>query len=114
MPRLQLAGSFLLAVTATISLLMIGVAIPPAGLLMIPLVAQPALYVGYRFGIFWGVMVLVSAAFLLAALAGTELAVICGLFGLMSLLLFGLLGRIRSIELLISSVAAVVFATTTG
>ena len=114
MPRLQVAGTFLLAVTATISLLMIGVAIPPAGLLLIPIVPQPALYLGYRFGILWGAGATCAAVLLSALVAGREIAVICALFGLMTLLLFGLLGRLRSIELLISSVAGLLFAATSG
>ena|ERR1051325_5108101 len=114
MPRLQVAGTFLLAVTATISLLMIGVAIPPAGLLLIPIVPQPALYLGYRFGILWGAGATCAAVLLSALVAGREIAVICALFGLMTLLLFGLLGRLRSIELLISSVAGLLFAATGG
>lgn len=112
--RLHLAGRLLLAVTATISLLMIGVAIPPAGLVLIPLVPQPALYVGYRFAIGWGAAVICTAVLVLGATAGRELAVICALFGFMSLLLFGLLGRVRSIELLVSAIAALVFTATAG
>src|SRR5690242_2017831 len=108
MPRLQVAGTFLLAVTATISFLMIGVAIPPAGLLLIPLVPQPALYIGYRFGLLWGAGATCASILLAALIAGRELAVICGLFGLMTVLLFGLLGRLRSIELVISGVAGLV------
>jgi uncharacterized protein YybS (DUF2232 family) len=114
MPRLQFAGTFLFAITATISLLMIGVAIPPAGLLLIPLVPQPALFLGYRFGITWGIAAIAAAVLVLTVVAGKELAVICALFGFMSLLLFALLGRLRSIELLVCGVAALVFTATTG
>src|SRR2546430_1376587 len=44
----------------------------------------------------------------------TELALIYGLFALMTVLLFGLLGRLRSIELLVSGIAGIVFTLTGG
>lgn len=114
MQRLQLFSRFFLAVTSTIALLMSGVAIPPAGVILIPLVPQPVLSFGFRFGIGWGTGALAATAMLLLTIAGKELALVYGLFALMTFLLFGLLGRLRSIEVLVSGIAGVIFTVTGG
>ena len=112
--RLQVVGRFFLALTSTICLFMAGVAVPPAAILLIPLVPQPVLSFGFRFGVRWGSAAVFGAEILLFFLAGKELALIYGLFAVMTLLLFSLLGRIRSIEILVSGTAAVIFALTGG
>jgi uncharacterized protein YybS (DUF2232 family) len=114
MQRLQLVSRFFLAFTTTLALLMTGVAIPPAGIILIPLVPQPVLSFGFRCGIGWGIGALLTTAMLLLIIAGKELALIYGLFALMTVLLFGLLGRLRSIELLVSGIAGIVFTLTGG
>jgi uncharacterized protein YybS (DUF2232 family) len=114
MRRLEVICRFFLALASTAVLLVGGVAIPPAGIVLIPLVPQPVLAFGYRFGIGWGVGVILAAIILLLALAGKELALVYGVLALTTLLLFGLLGRLRSIELLVAGIAAVIFTSTCG
>src|SRR5712692_659402 len=112
MRRLEVISRFFLALASTAVLLISGVAIPPAGIVLLPLVPQPVLAFGFRFGIGWGIGVLLAAIVLLLVWAGKELALVYGMLALMTLLLFGLLGRLRSIELLISAIAAVTFTST--
>ena len=114
MRRLELVSRFFLAMSATVCLLMGGVAIPPAGVVLIPLVPQPVLSFGFRFGIAWGAGAVAATAGLLFFVAGKELVLIYGLFALMTLMLFALLGRLRSVELLVLGIALVVFAVTGG
>ena len=100
---------------ASTSVLLIGgVAIPPAGVVLVPLALQPVLTFGCRFGIGWGISVLLAASLLLLALAGKELALVYGVLALMAVLLFALLGRLRSVEFLVSGIAGVVFTFACG
>src|ERR1043166_8997016 len=112
MRRLELVSRFFLAMSGTVCLLMGGVAIPPAGVVLIPLVPQPVLSFCFRFGIAWGAGAVAATAALLFFVAGKELVLIYGLFALMTLILFALLGRLRSVELLVLGIALVVFAVT--
>jgi uncharacterized protein YybS (DUF2232 family) len=114
MRRLEVISRFFLALASTSVLLIGGVAIPPAGVVLIPLVPQPVLAFGFRFGIGWGIGVLLAALVLLLAVAGKELALIYGILAFMTVLLFGLLGRLRSIELLVSGIAGTIFILTCG
>jgi uncharacterized protein YybS (DUF2232 family) len=114
MRRLEVISRFFLALASTSVLLIGGVAIPPAGVVLIPLVPQPVLAFGFRFGIGWGIGVLIAALVLLLAVAGKELALIYGILAFMTVLLFGLLGRLRSIELLVSGIAGTIFILTCG
>ena len=112
MLRLEVISRFFLALAFTSVLLIGGVAIPPAGIVLIPLVPQPVLAFGFRFGVGWGISVLIAAIALLFVVTGKELALIYGILALIAVLLFGLLGRVRSIELLVSGIAGVVFTLT--
>jgi len=114
MRRLEVISRFFLALASTSVLLIGGIAIPPAGVILIPLVPQPVLVFGFRFGIGWGIGVLAAASVLLLAVAGKELALIYGILAFMTVLLFGLLGRIRSIELLVSGIAGTIFMLSCG
>src|SRR5262249_8254460 len=109
MRRLEIISRFFLALTSTSVLLIAGVAIPPVGIVLIPLVPQPVLGFGYRFGVRWGIGVLVAAIALLFVVAGKELALVYAILALMALLLFGLLGRLRSLEFLVAGIAGVIF-----
>ena len=114
MRRLEVISRFFLALASTSVLLIGGIAIPPAGVVLIPLVPQPVLAFGFRFGIGWGIGVLIAALVLLLAVAGKELALIYGILAFMTVLLFGLLGRLRSIELLVAGIAGTIFILTCG
>jgi uncharacterized protein YybS (DUF2232 family) len=110
MQRLWVIGRSLLALGSSLFLFMGGVMIPPVGFLLLPFVPQPALSLGVKDGIVRGVAVLAAGVLLLAAFAGKEVAYIYGLFALLAVLLFALLGRLRAIEYLVTAVAATVFA----
>jgi len=69
---------------------------------------------GFRYGIGWGIGVLMTAVALLFVVAGKELALIYGILAVMTALLFGLLGRLRSIELLVSGIGSTVFTLACG
>jgi len=114
MQRLEVISKFLLALTASVFLFMSGIAMPPLGVIVLPLVAQPVLMFGFKFGIAGGIGVLCVALLLLAVLAGEEAAFLYGIFALMAGMLMGLLGRIRVIEFLVSGVAAAMLALTAG
>src|ERR1043165_9871689 len=101
MRRLELVSRFFLAMSATVCLLMGGVAIPPAGVVLIPLVPQPVLSFGFRFGIAWGAGAVAATAALLFFVAGKELVLIYGLFALMTLILFALLFFVAGKELVL-------------
>jgi uncharacterized protein YybS (DUF2232 family) len=75
-------------------------------------VVQPVLVFGLRYGPAWGIGVLLLVPLLLALFAGEELAFIYGLFALMAGLLFGLLGRLRALEFLVTGVGTAMFAAT--
>ncbi|HXG53358.1 MAG TPA: DUF2232 domain-containing protein [candidate division Zixibacteria bacterium] len=110
MQRLETASKFLLALTATAFLFISGIMAPPAGIVLLPLVPQPALSFGLRFGAPSGIGVTLAAAALFLLIAGEELALIYGLFGLVVALLFALLGRVRAVEYLVFGVASAVYA----
>jgi uncharacterized protein YybS (DUF2232 family) len=82
--------------------------------IVLPLVAQPVLMFGFKFGVAGGIGVLCVAILLLAILAGEEPAFLYGIFALMAGMLLSLLGRIRVIEYLVSGVAAAMLALTAG
>src|SRR5262249_57646032 len=107
MRRLEIISRFFLALTSTSVLLIAGVAIPPVGIVLIPLVPQPVLAFGYRFGVRWGIGVLVAAIALLFVVAGKELALVYAILALMALFFFGFLGRFGSLEFLLSGLSSV-------
>jgi uncharacterized protein YybS (DUF2232 family) len=114
MPRLEVTSKFFLALTATLLLFVSGVMVPPAGIILLPLVPQPVLAFGIRHGLAWSAGLLFLATVLLLIFAGEELAFIYGIFALMAGLLLGLLGRHRSIEFLVAGVAAALFTAAGG
>jgi uncharacterized protein YybS (DUF2232 family) len=114
MQRLEVISKFILALAARVLLFISGVAMPPLGVILLPLVAQPVLMFGFKFGIAGGVGVLCVATLLLALLAGQELALVYGVFAVMVGTLLALLGRVRVIEYLVAGVATAMFALTAG
>ena len=111
MQRLSFISRSLFALASSLFLFIGGIGLPAAGFVLLPFVPQPVLCFGVRYGMGWGVGVLIAACILLAVLGGKELAYIYGIFAVAAGLLFVLLGRLRAIELLVSAVAAVVFAS---
>jgi uncharacterized protein YybS (DUF2232 family) len=91
-----------------------GISLPPLGVILLPFVAQPILWFGFTFGITGGWAVAGVAFLLFLIFAGEDLAFIYGLFAVMAGLLLSLLGRIRAIEYLVGSIAAVMLAIGAG
>jgi uncharacterized protein YybS (DUF2232 family) len=114
MQRLEIIIKFILALASSVFLLISGVVIPPAGIIAIPLVPQPVLFFGLKYGAGLGVGVLFAAVVIFLIFTGEALALAYSIFGLMVGLLFSLLGRLRSIELLVTGVAAAMLAAATG
>ena len=112
MQRLEVIGKFFLALVAAVLLFVGGVGVPPAGVVLLPFVNQPVLCFGIKYGVYWAVGVLSAATVVVFVFAGEEMALIYAVFALMAGLLFGLLGRRRSIESLVMAVAAAAFAAT--
>jgi uncharacterized protein YybS (DUF2232 family) len=105
MPRLEVTSKFFLAVVASMFLFMSGISLPPLGVVLLPFVAQPVLWFGFKFGVSGGLSVLAVAFLLFVVFAGEELAFIYGLFAVMAALLLTLLGRLRAIEYLVGGIA---------
>jgi uncharacterized protein YybS (DUF2232 family) len=112
MRRLEVISRFFLALASSAVLFIGAISAPFAAILLLPLVVQPVLVFGLRYGPAWGIGVLLVVPLLLALFAGEELAFIYGLFALMAALLFGLLGRLRALEFLVIGVGATMFAAT--
>src|SRR5919197_234299 len=98
MQRLELTRKFFLALASTLLLFSSGVVLPPVGVAVLPMVPQPGLVFGLKYGVRWGLGVILVAIGLLVIFAGAELALIYALFALIAVLLFGFLGRLRAIE----------------
>jgi uncharacterized protein YybS (DUF2232 family) len=114
MQRLELFQKLFISLGASALLLVGGVVLPPAGVVLIPLVPQPVLSFGMKYGISWALAGTIAAMLLLMVFGGTELALLYGLFALIAAFLFGLLGRVRSIELLVTGTAAAMSFVTAG
>jgi uncharacterized protein YybS (DUF2232 family) len=110
MKRLEIIIRFFLALASTVALTIGGVAIPPAGIILLPMVPQPVLSFGLGYGVRWGLGVLAGALLIFLVFAGLEMAAIYSGFALMITLVFALLGRVRTIEWMVLSVAGAVFA----
>ncbi len=103
----EIAKGFVFALVATMFLFLSGMTIPLVGILLIPLVPQPPLAFGVKYGnrpVLW---LLLLASALLFLLAGKEIVLGYLFFALMVVLLLHSFGRGWSIE-------AVVVATVSG
>ncbi|MPZ75321.1 MAG: DUF2232 domain-containing protein [Deltaproteobacteria bacterium] len=112
--QLEIIVKFVLATASTVFLFISGVAVPPIGVALFPLVPQPVLSFGIKYGIMGGMGVTVLALSLVLFWGGGELAFIYSVFAVVVGLLFLLLGRVRVIEALVFGIAAVIFAGFTG
>ncbi len=106
MSRMEVFRSFLLALASTMLLVLSGVAIPLVGILLIPLVPQPALAFGLKYGKGNGLGLLLLATLLLFFIGGKELALSYSLLALMIIPLFLSFGRQWSIESVVGGTAA--------
>lgn len=110
MQRLDVVSRFLLALTVTMALFVSGMIFPPAGIVLFPLVPQPVLWFGLKYGALNGMAMGALAMVGLLFLGGKELALLYSLFISVAGLLFILLGRIRAIEGLVVATTGVLFA----
>ena len=106
MQQREIIIKFFLALASTVFLLISGAVLPAAGVLLIPFVPQPVLSFGLKYGTGLGMGVLVAALVVFFLIAGELLALVYSIFAVMAALLFWLLGRLRSVELLVTGVAA--------
>jgi uncharacterized protein YybS (DUF2232 family) len=109
MQRLSFISRSILALASSLLLFVAGIGVPAAGFVLLPLVPQPILSLGFRQGASWAVLVLVTACIGLTLFVGKELACVYGIFALLAGLLLALLGRLRAIEFLVAAVAGAVF-----
>jgi uncharacterized protein YybS (DUF2232 family) len=114
MQRLEVIGKFLLALASSVFLFMSAIGMPPLGVVLLPLVAQPVLMFGMKYGIFGGLAIFGVATLALLFFAAQELALIYAIFAIMGAMLLALLGRLRVIDYLVTAVAGVMLALTTG
>lgn len=105
MLRLEFIKSFLLAAVSTILLFVSGAAIPMVGVLLIPLVPQPSLAFGLKWGKGHGAVLVALVILLLSLFGGKELALGYSLLALMVLLLLFSFGRGWSIEAVVVGTA---------
>src|SRR5438093_13590467 len=110
MRRPEVVRKFFLSLASTVFLFVSGVVVPPVGIALLPFVPQPVLVFGLKYGVGWGLGVLLIAGGLLTVFAAEELIFIYALFALIAGLLFGFLGRFGAIEFLVLTVASDVFS----
>jgi uncharacterized protein YybS (DUF2232 family) len=110
MQRLEIIARFFLATASTVMLFLGGVTVPPFAFALFPLVPQPVLSFGIRYGLMRGMGVVVLALAVLLLWGGEQLGYVYSIFVLLIGLLFLLLGRIRVLETLVVVISAVVFS----
>ena len=106
--------AFVLALAATSLLFLSGLGIPLAGVLLLPLVPQPALAYGMRYGKLPAVLLTAAASGLLLLVGGVEAGLGFMLLALMVVMLFLSFGRGWSIEAVVSGTAGGMLAVTIG
>jgi uncharacterized protein YybS (DUF2232 family) len=108
MQRLEIIARFVLATASTVMLFLGGVTAPPFAFALFPLVPQPVLSFGIKYGLMRGMSVAVLALAILLLWGGEPLGYVYSMFVLLIGLVFLLLGRIRVLETLVLGIAAVV------
>jgi uncharacterized protein YybS (DUF2232 family) len=106
----EIAKSFAAAFAATVALALFAVALPVGGLLLIPIVTQPALALGLRHGFRPAAALLGVTTALMAYLAGPEAGTGYGLLALMAGILVYSFGRGWPIERVIAGAVAAMLA----
>lgn len=113
--RIESPLSFALAILATCLLYLSSLAIPLAGILLIPLVPQPSLAYGLRHGKGQGIVLLLASCGLLSLIGGTEAALGFLLTALLVVFLFSFFGRGLTIEIVVGGTAlGMLLATSTA
>jgi len=109
MNRFEIPIRFIVAVASTFFLFLSGLAIPLAGILMIPLVPQPSLAFGVKYGRGPAFVMLFAVILLLYLFGGREVTVGFLLLALMVVLLFYFFGREWPIHSVVVGTAAGMF-----
>jgi uncharacterized protein YybS (DUF2232 family) len=109
MQQLEIIARLLLASVSTIMLFLGGVTVPPLAFALFPLVPQPVLSFGIRYGVARGMSVAALALAILLLWGGAQLGYVYSIFVLLIGLVFFSLGRIRVLETLVLGIAAIVF-----
>jgi uncharacterized protein YybS (DUF2232 family) len=112
--RLEIVGKFFLALASTVLLLIGGAVLPAAGFVLLPFVPQPVLFFGVKYGAALAMGVLCAALLVLSLVSGGVLAAAYSVFAVMVGLLLFLLGRLRSIELLVTGIAVAMLSMGAG
>lgn len=98
---------------STVFLFLCGVYVPLGGILLLPLISQPVLAFGLKYGKGKGTGLLFLATALLFFFGGLELALGYSLFASMIILLFFSFGREWSIERVVAGAAGAMFVVST-
>lgn len=106
----EIAKSFAAAFAATVVLAIFAVALPIGGLLLIPIVTQPALALGLRHGLRPAAALLGVTTAVIAYVAGPEIGTGYGLLALMVAILVYSFGRGWPIERVIAGAACAMLA----
>jgi uncharacterized protein YybS (DUF2232 family) len=106
MVSLETVKSFLLTLLLSAFLFIGAMAIPAAGIALIPVVPQPALVFGLKYGRGMGALLLLTATVLLFFVGGRDLALGYSVLAVMTLLLLFSLGRDWPIEAIVAGAAA--------
>ena len=106
----QSAKNFAAAFAATVALAIFAVMLPVGGMLLIPLVMQPALAYGLRHGVRPAAALLALTTALVIYVFGVEIGTGYGLLALMALVLIYSFGRGWSIARLVSAAVAAMLA----
>jgi len=109
MNRIEIPIKFIVAAAATFFLFLSGLAIPLAGILMIPLVPQPSLAFGVKYGRGPAFAILFTVSLLLFLFGGREVTVGFLLLALMVVMFFYIFGRGWSIALVVVGTATGMF-----
>jgi len=110
MQRLEIVSRFILATASTIMLFLGSVTVPLLAFALFPLVPQPVLSFGIRYGRMRGMGVVVLALAVMLFWGGKQLGYVYSVFVLLIGLIFFFVGRIRVLERLVLGTSAVVFA----
>jgi len=114
MQRLEVITRFVLALALSVFLFISGISVPPIGALLLPFVTQPVLLFGFKYGVGYGLAVVLVATVLLAVFAAEELSLLYGIFAILAAVLFALVGRLRMVEYVVVGAASAMLVWSLG
>jgi uncharacterized protein YybS (DUF2232 family) len=114
MQRLEVITRFVLALALSLFLFISGISVPPIGAVLLPFVTQPVLLFGFKYGVGYGLAVVLVATLLLALFAAEELSLLYGIFAILAAVLFALVGRLRMVEYVVVGAASAMLVWSLG